>query len=350
MHNFLVEDLPRKHLRLVHDDLAVLRVGVVAEIRAFVDEALAVRVDHDAERIAVLLEVVADCEIAEGRRVLIPAHCVAARPVTVGQGAGLQRRNDAHTGVVTRAADFCEVPVRSEVARAHFSVRFEAAAREHDRFRADFDGAPLALRAHAFDALIVDDEADCGRLVMNRNAFALARFVFEFDQARAAAPGFAGEAAPELELAVDLESLASVRRLEFHALLAHPHHRFEAAADEDFAQVRIGAVVGDAAHVVEVLVFGIRAVVADLAFFVGDVVQLSEIVRTVEHDAHGAGGVAAVAAAVVDRCRFEDDHLGAGFARRERRTACCIACANYDYVRIAKINSAHRFPRSDFRK
>ena len=49
------------------------------------------------------------------------------------------------------------------------------------------------------------------------------------DQARAAAPGLGGKPAPELVLAVHLERLTAVRRLEAHALAAHPLQRLEAA-------------------------------------------------------------------------------------------------------------------------
>ena len=59
--------------RLLQHHAAVFRVGVIAEIGALVDEALAVGVDHDAERIGVLLEMVADREVAEFRRVAVPA-------------------------------------------------------------------------------------------------------------------------------------------------------------------------------------------------------------------------------------------------------------------------------------
>src|SRR6516164_4294932 len=55
-----------------HDLGAVLRIGVGVEVGALVDVALAARVDHDAERIVVLLELVAHREVAIGRRVDVP--------------------------------------------------------------------------------------------------------------------------------------------------------------------------------------------------------------------------------------------------------------------------------------
>ncbi len=76
-----VEHLPGELVGLLQHDAAVFRIGVVAEVGALVDEALAVGVDEDAERIGMLLELVADREVAELGRVHLPLHRVAARPV-----------------------------------------------------------------------------------------------------------------------------------------------------------------------------------------------------------------------------------------------------------------------------
>ena len=78
-------------LRLAQDLAAVLRVGVVAEVRALVHEALAAHVDDEPERVRVLLEHVADPAVAEGGRVEIPLHGVAGRPVAVGLRADVER-------------------------------------------------------------------------------------------------------------------------------------------------------------------------------------------------------------------------------------------------------------------
>ena len=60
-----VEDLPCRVPRLGQDLPAVAGVGVVAEVGALVHESLAVPVQHDPERIAVLLEAVADGQVSE---------------------------------------------------------------------------------------------------------------------------------------------------------------------------------------------------------------------------------------------------------------------------------------------
>jgi hypothetical protein len=57
---------------------------VAVEVAAFVDVALAFGVDEEAERIIVLLELVADREVAIGRRIDVPGDRMAARPIAVG--------------------------------------------------------------------------------------------------------------------------------------------------------------------------------------------------------------------------------------------------------------------------
>src|SRR5258708_12965821 len=106
--------------------MTVFGIGVVAEIVALVDEALALGVDHDAKRVGMLLEIVADREIAEFRRVAVPADGVAARPVAIGHGADIERHADAVAGVEAGAAHLGEVPARPEIARAPFRLALAA--------------------------------------------------------------------------------------------------------------------------------------------------------------------------------------------------------------------------------
>ena len=122
-----VKNLPGEHARQAHDPAAVFRIRVAVEIGALIDIALALSIDEDAEWIVVLLELVADGEVAIGRRVDVPGHRVAARPVAVRPRADPKRHVEAGTHVETGAADFREVPARSEITRAHLRVRLEAA-------------------------------------------------------------------------------------------------------------------------------------------------------------------------------------------------------------------------------
>ena len=147
----------------------------------------------------------------------------------------------------------------------------------------------------------------------------LAGVLHHGDEAFAAADGFDGEPAPELEAAFDLERLAAIDRHEADALLAHPVERVEAARDEQLAQIGIGAELGDARHVVEELVLRVGAEIGGVDFRlrkIGD--QRLDVVDAVIDDAHGARGEAAVAAGFFVGRGFEHEHGGALLARGER--------------------------------
>jgi hypothetical protein len=61
------------------------------EIEALVEEALSVGVDDDAVGITVLLEAVADIEVADRRRVEVPGARMRARPVPGRRRADVER-------------------------------------------------------------------------------------------------------------------------------------------------------------------------------------------------------------------------------------------------------------------
>ncbi|MEZ5231690.1 MAG: hypothetical protein R2749_03140 [Acidimicrobiales bacterium] len=157
--------------------------------------------------------------------------------------------------------------------------------------------------------------------------------MLELDEAFAAAPGLHGEAAPEREAAVDLERLAAVAGLEADALLLHPDHGGEAVADQEVDEVGVGPVLGDAGHVVEVLLGAVGAEVDVGALVLGEIGhELDEVVDAVEHDAHGAGGVAGVAAALRRRCRLDHEHRGALLPGGEGGAGGGVAGADHDDV------------------
>ena len=105
-----------------------------------------------------LLEVVADLEVAELGRVAVPADRVRARPVAGRLGADVERHADAVAGVEAGAAHLGELPAGAQVARAHLGVGLEAAGRQHHAFAGDLDGLALVADAHALDAVVVADE------------------------------------------------------------------------------------------------------------------------------------------------------------------------------------------------
>ena len=169
MDNLLVEDLPGEHAGLVQDLAAVFCVGIAVEVEAFVEEALAPGIDDDPERVVVLLETVADIEVAKGRGVHIPGDGMRARPVPGDCGAEVERHLQALPGVEARAAHLGEVPVRPEIACPHLGIGLETAAGEDHRLGAQLANAALMAHAHPLDAVVALQEADRRRLIKNRN-------------------------------------------------------------------------------------------------------------------------------------------------------------------------------------
>ena len=106
---------------------------------------------------------------------------------------------------------------------------------------------------------VLADEAGGRRLVENADAAPLHIGIERLEQLRPAAPDVQREAAPELELAVDLVGLPSEARLQLHALPRHPLGGVETAAHQDFGEIGIGAVLGQREQVVEELLFGVGA-------------------------------------------------------------------------------------------
>src|SRR6185295_1874689 len=102
-----------------------------------------VGVDVDAPRVRMLLEAVAHREVTGLRRIAVPGHRVAAGPVAVGRGADVERHADRVAGVEARAAHLGELPARTQVARAPFRIRLEAAGRQNNGFA--FDLHSLAI-------------------------------------------------------------------------------------------------------------------------------------------------------------------------------------------------------------
>ncbi len=167
----------------------------------------------------------------------------------------------------------------------------------------------------------------------------LADFREHVDEAGPAADGFDRQAAPELELAVDLERLPAVDRDEADALLAHPVERVEALRDQELDQVGIGAVLRHLRHVVEEFLGGVGAEVGLLDLLLGEVRdQRLDVVDAVIDHADRSGGEAAVTAGLVLWRRFQHHDLRALLLRRQRRAERRIAAAHHDHVVLS-----HRF-------
>ncbi len=256
-----------------------------------------------------------------------------ARPVAVHRRPQIERHLQPLAGVEARAAHLGEVPVRPEIARPHLGVGLEPAAGQHHRFRPQIAQPAAMAHPHAFDAAVAGQQRHRRGLVQHRDAVARGAGVQRLDQFLAAAPDVAGEPAPEFELAVDAERLAAEAELKAHALLAHPQPGLKAAADQDFGQVGVAAILGHPSHVVEILLLGVGAEidVAQLGLVhVGD--QPRQILAAVVDDAKGAAGKGGVAAALILGGDFEHQHRGPVLARRQRRAAGGVAGPDHDHI------------------
>src|SRR3989442_9249349 len=187
MLHLLVEDLPGELAGLLQHHAAVFGVGVVAEVGAFVDEALAGGVDENGERVGGFLKLVADREVAELGGIHLPLHGWAAGPVAAGAPAHVHRHADAVAGVEARAAHLGRVPAGPEIARAPLGVGLEAAACEYDRFAPQLAFHALVPDAHAHHPHAVMDEAERARAVANLDT-ALGRGISEHLDEAGSAP------------------------------------------------------------------------------------------------------------------------------------------------------------------
>src|SRR5258708_25721456 len=154
-----------------------------------------------------LLELVADREVAELGRVALPGDCVAARPVAGGGGADVERHADRVAGVEARAAHLGELPSRPQIARALFGIGLKAARSEDHRLAFQLHCFSAMLRTNAMHARIVAEKRQracaipdlvCRLLLEKKNAI---------DQPGAAAHRLDADPAPQLEPAAHLERL-----------------------------------------------------------------------------------------------------------------------------------------------
>ena len=154
-----------------------------------------------------------------------------------------------------------------------------------------------------------------------------------------------GEAAPELELAVDQIGLAAPDRVELHALAVQPAHRVARAADQAVAQLAVGAVLRDAEHVVVELVLGVGAEVGAVDLVLGQVRHdRLEVVDAVIDAAERAGGEAGVAAHQLLRRALDHQHLGALLGRRLRRAERRVARADHHHIVLCHVSFLRASP------
>ena len=222
-----VEDLPRQMVRLLQHGPAELGVGIVAEVLAFVDEPLALRVDHDAEEVADLAIVlpleVGQVEIAVVRRMQVHGRGVTALVEPVALGAELERHLQALAGVVGRSTHFGLGPVLADEAGPQLGIGFEAAAAEDDGTGLQVLGlACRVLGPNTGDPSVLDDQVDGAAVVADLTAQPGEGLELRIDEPHTLVPGGKRQPAPEDVLAVLLERLPRIDRLELHFVRGKP--------------------------------------------------------------------------------------------------------------------------------
>ena len=268
---------------------------------------------------------------------------MAAGPVAIGHGADVERHLDAFAHVVAGAAHLHQVPARAEVAGAPVGIGFKPARGEHDRLGLHVEDLALMLDLHAVDFLVVIQQSDRAVLEFDGDAEIADDLRFHFPDAGTAAPEFQREPAPELHLAVDLEGLAAVHRHEPDALGVHPLGGLETFGHQDFAEFRIGPVLGDAEHVVEELIGRVGAEIVVLFFIVGQVDEGHDVLQAVMRETQRARRISAVAAGFVLVGAFQDADLRAILVGRHGGTHRGVAGAHDDYVKF--FTHFSRFPQ-----
>ncbi len=204
----------------------------------------------------------------------------------------------------------------------------------------------MMLGDDAGHAPVLAHERDRRRLVDDLHAAPLGGGVERLQHFRTAAPDVQREPAPELELAVHLVGLPAEAGLQLHALAMHPGGGFEAVADQDFAEVLVGAVLRQLEHVVEILLFGVAAEVDVREVVVRHRGQhLEQVLDAGIGEAERAAGEMRIAAALLERGRFQHQHARAVLAGGDRSAERGIAGADHKHVGplARKIGCGHRF-------
>ena len=338
--NLGVEELPGALPGLFQHRLAVLGIGVIAKIPAFVDEAPALRINHDAEKVADLAVMfalaVGDVQIAVFLHLPIHGRGVGAAVAAVPRGAELQRHAQAVAGIVRRAAHPRGNPVLAHEFAAQFPAGFEAAAGQNDRRGVQSLRRAIGRpRLHARDPLPLDQQFAGRAGVLDAAAQAFEGRPFGLEQADALVVRAQGQTAPEDKAALLFEGLARVDRLELDLVLGQPVQGGQRFSDQDFLFPAQGPAVVEIAQVVAKLRGRVAAEIgARQARIAGIEQQRQQILPALVGKAHGAGGVLGVAAGHGRRRFFDDLHPGAPFGGRDAGAQGGIARADHDNVDV----------------
>jgi hypothetical protein len=280
-------------------------IALGPEVLAFVVEAHRLAIEHDTERDAV--DPGHDTAVVQ-RRASVDRHAMRLRRVANDIGAGVDHLLEQHALVEPGAADqeIVSGPFAALVAApglAHpLAVRLEAAAGQHAAFRFD----PLAPDAGGDEAPVPHFDRVDRRGVADLHAQGLGTAVVGVEQRLAAAH--------EKGIGTRQVQRARERRLELHAVPAHPAAAGRRGANHQPRELLVGEPAGDLEQVLPELLFGIGL--------------QQHVLRRVVHAAQVAH-VHRVAAAPLKRRRFQQQHAGTGLARHQRRAQGGVAAADH---------------------
>ncbi|MCY1524454.1 hypothetical protein D9M68_593860 [compost metagenome] len=291
----LVDDRPGDLPRLLRHEPAPDRVALGPEVFALVVEALCVAVDHHAQRHAV--DARADAAVVQ-RSTGVDGHAVGLGRVADAVRAGVEHELQKHAHVEARAPDqevvgrpFAALVLAPGLSQP-FTVGLEAPRGQHTGARLD----TLAADAGRHEAPAVQLQRIDRGVVADLHAQRLGAAVIGIDQ-RLASPHEEGVGAGHVQC-------AGQRRLEIHAVAAHPVPTGGGFANDQARQVLVGQPARHLQQVLPVFLFGVGVD--------------QHVLRRVVHAAQIAR-VLRIPAAPFARRRFQQQHAGAGFARHQGR-------------------------------
>ena len=260
---------------------------------------------------------------------------MTARPVPVRPGPDLDRHADARAHVVAGTTDPRQIPARAEIARPHFRIALEPAAGEHHRVGGDLGVSVRAAHLHPGDpALLVLDQPGRRGLISDFAADLEGARHLCLDQPGAATDGFYVHTAVEMVLAFDLEGLPTEHRDEPDAVLAQPNHRGARAVDQPPCHGLVGLMMGDFHEGLVEHVPIMHGQNNPLPLRFGQIDQHigRRILDSAVAETESSGGEGRVAAALMLRCGFQDQHPRAILACRQGRAQGRIPGTDHHHV------------------
>src|SRR5579875_553322 len=118
-----------------------------------------------------LLEIVAYCEISKLGGSVIPAHRVAARPVSVRHCPDLNRHADTVPHVKSTASYLGELPSRPQVTGSPLGVRLESSTSEDYGTTSDFGESGIVFGSNACHPFAIVQKRNCSRAIANLHTF-----------------------------------------------------------------------------------------------------------------------------------------------------------------------------------